>query len=118
MNSIPILVSKLGITIMILSKIYEILDDKNLKNTVQLFTGAFGIYLSWVIVHYIASHFYIYLCVPASILGFLASPFIATSLHCQALRWVIHEGGNSIRAMWIIFGTWFMKHLVPIPTET
>jgi len=101
-----------------LSKFIEKVDGKKLKETAHIFLAAFGIYIAWIIIHYGASHFYIYFCVPASILGFLASPFIATSQHCQALRWVIHQGGNSINAMWLIFGTWIVKYLVPISRET
>jgi hypothetical protein len=118
LKSIDIFESKISIMHPIVSKLYTFLGDLKLKESLRIFLTAFGIYIAWIIIHYGASHFYIYFCVPASILGFLASPFIATSQHCQALRWVIHQGGNSINAMWLIFGTWIAKYLVPISRET
>jgi hypothetical protein len=76
---------------------------------VQSFIAVFGLYIGWVVIHYTASHFYIHWCVPATVLGFIMSPFVVPAPHCQALRWAIHNGGNSIVAMWVLLGIWFMK---------
>lgn len=76
-----------------------------------------GIYLVWIIVHYISSHLYIRFCVASTFIGFLLSPFIAPAVHCQALRWAIYNGGNSIIAMWFILGGWLMRYIVPIRHE-
>lgn len=76
--------------------------------------GTFGIYIMWIIAHYAAAHAYIYTCVPATIRGFLLSPFIAPAPHCYALRWVIQMGGNSISAMWIILGLWIASYMRPV----
>ena len=75
----------------------------------NLFVSVFGLYITWVIVHFVASHLYIHWCVPVTILGFLMSPFLVPSPQCQALRWAIYNGGNSINAMWFLFGVWCMK---------
>jgi len=79
--------------------------------------GIFGIYLLWICLHYIAPHLYVRFCVPATIIGFIMSPFIATSPHCQAIRWTIHNGGNTITAMWILMGTWIIQHFIPNPLK-
>jgi len=71
-----------------------------------------GIYFVWIIIHYISSQFYICLCVPNSIYGFMISPLLAPSLHCQALRWCIYNGGNTITNMWLTLGSWIAAKLV------
>ena len=73
-----------------------------------------GIYLLWIILHYISPHLYVYFCVPPTIRGFIMSAFIAPSPHCQAIRWTIYNGGNTIIAMWIFIGTWIVKKLIPV----
>jgi hypothetical protein len=72
------------------------------------------IYILWIVLHFISSHLYVKLCVQNTITGFLISPFMAVTPQCQALRWVIYNGGNSINAMWIIIGSWALLHLIPI----
>lgn len=80
----------------------------------KAFLSLFGIYIVWIFVHYLAAHLYIHWCVPATVIGFLISPFLAPATHCQALRWAIYNGGNSIVAMWVLFGMWIMKYLMPV----
>jgi hypothetical protein len=74
----------------------------------------FGIYILWIILHFICSNLYVKYCTPNTIIGFLSSPFITTLPQCQAFRWVIYNGGNSIMNMWLILGIWIMKYLVVI----
>jgi len=71
-----------------------------------------GIYIIWIIIHYISSQLYLYLCVPTGLYGFLASPFLSPSLHCQTLRWCIYNGGNTITHMWLTLGSWMVTKLV------
>ena len=78
------------------------------------FLGLFGIYILWIVGHYAASHLYVYLCTPGTIIGFILSPFIAPAPHCVGLRWLINTGGSSINAMWILFGLWLTKYFIPI----
>jgi hypothetical protein len=63
-------------------------------------------------IHYIASHLYTYFCVPYTFLGFIAAPFLVTSPHCAGLRWCIVHGAETITAMWVVIGTWFVTLLV------
>ena len=72
----------------------------------------YGIYFVWILLHYFASHLYIRLCVPGSIIGFVVSPFLTTTPHCQALRWVIYNGANMINNMWFILGSWISTFLM------
>ena len=81
-------------------------------NTKPFIINVLWIYIFWTIAHFICPHLYIWLCVPATIYGFILSPFIAPAPHCQALRWAIYQGGNTIVAMWILFGSWCMQLLI------
>lgn len=83
-----------------------------------------GIYFLWVIMHHIASHLYVYRCVPTTLLGIIMSPFnIITSpfnivpAHCYGLRWAIYHGYNSIIAMWTIIGVWLLGRILPLKSE-
>lgn len=75
------------------------------------------IYLLWIVLHYISPHLYVHFCVPLTLQGFIMSPFIAPSPHCQALRWAIYNGGNTIIAMWVVLGTWIMQKLITTKTN-
>ena len=79
----------------------------------NLLSNIYCLTILWIILHYTSSHLYIYLCTPLTISGFIMSPFIAPAPHCQALRWLIYQGGNSISSMWIFLGSWFIKQLIP-----
>jgi hypothetical protein len=71
-----------------------------------------GIYILWIFLHYIASHLYIHFCAPLTIAGFLMSPFLTPTPHCQALRWTIYTGANAINSMWAVLGVWLCSKLV------
>jgi len=73
----------------------------------------FGVYLIWIAAHYIASHIYVRLCVQASFIGFLISPFLVPAPHCQGLRWVVMTGATNINAMWLVLSTWFVNKILP-----
>ena len=72
------------------------------------------IYLLWIILHYIASQLYIKFCVPTTVWGFLISPFIVTTPHCQGLRWIVYNAANIINNMWVVLGTWVCSTLLII----
>ena len=71
-----------------------------------------GIYVVWIILHYICAHLYVSWCAPLTFGGFLLSPFVVPAPHCQAFRWVIANGSNSITTMWCTLGTWVAKKIV------
>ena len=80
-----------------------------------LFKMAF-MYGVCIVSHYMSSHLYTNYCVEASFTGFLLSPLMTMSPHCQALRWVIYNGGYSINMMWFIIGNWLLSKLKFEPT--
>jgi hypothetical protein len=80
---------------------------QNIYKMFPLLIKITGVYFLWILFHYIASHLYVKLCVPETIIGFLISPFLITTPYCVGLRWVIQTGATTINNMWIIFGTWF-----------
>jgi hypothetical protein len=65
-----------------------------------------GIYLLWIFLHYFSAHLYIKFCVPNTIIGFVMSPFMIMTPHCQGLRWIVYNAANIINNMWILIGAW------------
>jgi hypothetical protein len=78
----------------------------------------YGIYFAWTMLHFFASHLYIKLCVPLSFMGFIVSPFMTATPHCQGLRWIIFNGANMINNMWLIVGSWVGSILLNVPQAT
>ena len=79
-----------------------------MNNTLFKMAFMYGI---CIISHYMSSHLYTNYCVEASLTGFLLSPLMTMSPHCQALRWVIYNGGYTINMMWFILGNWLLSKL-------
>jgi len=69
------------------------------------------IYFFWISLHYISPRLYARFCVPASLSGFILSPFLANAPHCQAFRWGITQGANQIAVMWSTIGAWVITKL-------
>jgi len=85
---------------------------------IKIFINISGIYLVWIFLHFIASHLYVRLCVPNTLIGFLLSPFMTATPHCQGLRWVVFNAANMINNMWVILGTWIMRNILVINKDT
>jgi len=81
---------------------------------IKSFLIANSIYGLWVVLHFLGAHLYTEWCAPKTFIGFITSPFLISSPHCVGLRWIINEGANSINAMWVILGTWFIGTFVTI----
>ena len=64
------------------------------------------IFITWVLVHFISAHIYIYMCVPATLYGILMSPFMVDVPYCYASRWIMMKSVNSINLLWISLGSW------------
>ena len=71
-----------------------------------------GIYILWILLHYIASQLYIHFCVSLTIWGLIMSPFLTPTPHCQALRWTIYNGAAVINSMWSVVGVWICGKLI------
>lgn len=68
-------------------------------------------YITWITAHYVASHLYVKYCTPATLMGFMLSPFIVPAPHCEGLRWIISTGGSNITAMWAFTGVWVAREI-------
>lgn len=77
-----------------------------LYKTLLLAIKVSGIYLLWICFHYFSAHLYIKFCVPDTVIGFLMSPFMIATPHCQGLRWIVYNAAGIINNMWIVIGTW------------
>ena len=66
-----------------------------------------GIFVVWIIIHYIAANLYPTFCAAAGIVGFIKSVFVAQAPHCIAMRWIIYNGGIVINSMWLAIASWF-----------
>jgi len=77
-----------------------------LVKSIKFVSNVCGVYLMWITAHYISSHLYVKFCVPDTLIGFLISPFMTATPHCQGLRWILYNGASMISNMWIAFGTW------------
>lgn len=81
--------------------------DDFYKVLLMIYEGCL-LYFIWVVLHYIATHLYVRMCTPLTIMGFIVSPFLVPAPHCQGLRWLIYKGGEQILAMWILFGAYLL----------
>jgi hypothetical protein len=77
-----------------------------------------GVYLLWICLHYFASHLYVKLCVPNTFIGFVMSPFMTATPHCQGLRWVVYNAAHMINNMWIICGSFICSTIFKINPST
>ena len=84
--------------------------------SIKIIINVSGIYLLWIFLHYLASHLYVRLCVPNTIIGFLISPFMTATPHCQGLRWIVYNAANMINNMWIVLGAWICSMLLINPS--
>jgi hypothetical protein len=85
--------------------------------TIKFIIKASGVYLLWIILHYVASHLYVKLCVPNTLIGFLISPFMVATPHCQGIRWIVYNAANIINNMWILMGAWICSALLIINND-
>jgi len=91
--------------------IHETMSYFDYEKYFHTFISISYIYIIWITSHYIASHMYIWFCVPATIIGFVTAPFLVPAPHCQAIRWTIYTGGEKIFAMWLLIGSWIFNKI-------
>ena len=98
---------------------YEILDNSIsfiLRTSVFLFKIS-GVYILWISLHYFSAHLYVKFCVPNSVIGFIMSPFMISTPHCQGLRWIVYNAANIINHMWILIGAWIYSMIWIVGAE-
>jgi hypothetical protein len=69
-------------------------------------------YISWYILHILATHLYATYCVPLTFHGMLIAPFLTTAGHCVLLRWTIINGGNVPMVVWSMVIVWVGKYAI------
>jgi len=72
--------------------------------------AVFLVYFSVVFIHFIASNIYPSMCCSWTMWGFIMSPFMAVTPHCEGLRWVIHYTGEQIRNTWVWLGGYLVYY--------
>jgi hypothetical protein len=87
---------------------------KFLYKTICFILKVGGVYLLWICLHFVSSHLYVKLCVPSTFVGFVMSPFMTATPHCQGLRWITYNAANMINNMWLIFGAWICSTILII----
>jgi len=71
-----------------------------------------NIYIFWILIHYISANMYAKYCTPLTLSGFVMSPFLVSSTHCKAFKWMILHGSSTLESMWIILGTWICSKII------
>jgi len=66
-------------------------------------------YITCIVLHFVAAHLYVKYCVYPSIIGLLLSPFITSTPYCHAFRWTIYNCGATINLMWILGANWIIN---------
>jgi hypothetical protein len=79
--------------------------------TAMFFMKASSIYLLWICLHYFSAHLYVKFCVPYNIMGFIMSPLVIMTPHCQGLRWIVYNAAKIINDMWFLIGAWICSVL-------
>ncbi len=86
-------------------------------NGIQLYSKIIVFYVGWIILHYVSSHLYTYICTPLTFIGFILSPIQLSSPICIGLRWIIYEAGNLLFKMWHLLGAWIMTKILFYKSE-
>jgi hypothetical protein len=97
---------------------YFNLFNNGVFTTIKFIIRVSGIYLLWIVLHYMAAHLYVKLCVPNTIIGFLISPFMIATPHCVGLRWIIYNAATIINNMWCLMGSWICSTLLIMNRDT
>ena len=81
-----------------------------IKTSTFLFKVSF-FYILWICLHYFSAHLYVKFCVPSTIFGFIMSPFMISTPHCQGLRWIVYNAAIIINNMWFVTGAWIYSFI-------
>lgn len=90
--------------------IFNVVGTFIIKTSIIFFKLS-GIYLLWICLHYFSAHLYIKFCVPNTLIGFIMSPLMITTPHCQGLRWLVYNAASIINNMWILIGSWIYSFI-------
>ena len=69
------------------------------------------VYFGIVLAHFICSNVYPIWCCKNTWYGFIMTPFMVVTPHCEALRWVMHYTGEQIRNVWLWIGSYLVYYV-------
>ena len=86
---------------------------EGVKDIIQKFVSpAVCISITWIFLHYIATHVYYEHCCGNTFYMLIMSVFHVSSPFCQGMSWVIYTGSRQILGIWIIMGTYVSSKLI------
>ena len=93
--------------------LYDVRDitEPGLKLLKFTWSGS-KVYLFWIMVHFMISNSYSYICTPKSGYGLLTSPIRVSSPHCKGLRWAFETSGQAVDNMWLVLATWITNKMI------
>lgn len=78
---------------------------------VESIPSTFWMFLMFWVMHYVAPHLYVYVCVPDTWWGFITSPMKSSTLECKAIRYFINAGADGIDYFWILIAITVMTKM-------
>ena len=69
------------------------------------------VYLLWIFLHHVGLQFYVKYCAPPTFIGMIMYPFLASTPHCKAIRWVIYNSGITFDNMFSVFAVWLYNKI-------
>ena len=75
-----------------------------------------GMYIVWILLHYVSAHLYKMHCAPDGLWGFLISPLMASTPYCTGLIWILQNSVIQFMAVWTIVGSWVSIKLRNTPS--
>ena len=67
------------------------------------------VYIALWIGHFACANMYPQMCCNMSFFGFIMSPFMTVTPHCQALRWFVDYSANQLKNYWLFLGTYLVS---------
>lgn len=83
----------------------------NTNTLIKYISSPVGMYIIWIILHYVSAHLYKLHCAPSGIWGFILSPLMASTPYCTGLVWVLQNSVLKFMAIWTIVGSWISYNL-------
>ena len=108
-NNVPVLLQIANYVWRVLQSCFERIYEFGVYHRLFLF------YLLWTFMHFISAHLYVRFCAQWTWYGFLMSPFTAQATHCQAIRFMMNNGANSINALWVFFSSVLLRNFINPP---
>ena len=69
------------------------------------------VYLLWIFLHHVGMQIYVKYCAPPTFIGMIMYPFLASTPHCKAIRWVIYNSGITFDNMFSVFAVWLYNKI-------